>query len=245
MTWSSPPSPAPAPSGYHKVRAPKNVWLWGMGKRLELGSFSKGPVLNWQAAGDGSVTFRQGETSYAIDHSGASGLDSLVAITGKLKVPWKYIYDENKVTIADADIDLSGTWSDGTPIAVKQTGSDVNYRWTGKKKREMTGAVDGRTVTLVTKKGKVYTGTINEDVTHIDWGGSAWSRKAKPKVWANSDGADLRVEHVEVNGQAVTLIMFDADGKQPDPQVSGDTITIGGQALSLGTDGFKLSQFTK
>lgn len=69
------------PVGYHKVRAPQQVMVWGLGLRTTMGSL-EGDTSHWQPGADGSAVFTVGGVPWAIDYSGASGAPAVIINVG-------------------------------------------------------------------------------------------------------------------------------------------------------------------
>ncbi|MBN1442099.1 MAG: hypothetical protein JXA90_05280, partial [Planctomycetes bacterium] len=62
---------------------PRDVMVWGLGLRLQLGEPERNaPVTHHRAAGDGSGEVAAGRFALAVDYSGASGADALVVTAG-------------------------------------------------------------------------------------------------------------------------------------------------------------------
>lgn len=69
------------PVGYHKVRAPQRVDVWGLGLRTTMGSLG-GQTTHWQPGRDGSAVFTMGGVQWAVDYSQAADAPAVIVNIG-------------------------------------------------------------------------------------------------------------------------------------------------------------------
>ncbi len=219
------------PTGYHKVRPPQDVIVWASGYKLTMGRFGRSGIGNWTPGADGSATFVNGETAWAIDFSGAAGCKGLIATTGR--GPNVTAPAPEMPAVPDDAIDLTGHWTDGGPISVKQEGKTLTITWGTVRKRTKTATLDGRTLILPWNKERTLTGTVSADAQVVQWAGGVWTRVNKRPRWEFSEGEPVKPVTVMLGDQKVNVITFAPDGKHPDVKVDGGAIVVGKQRVRL------------
>jgi len=231
------------PTGYHKTKAPQDVIIWGMGYELKMGQFSNDGIADWQAADDGSVMFTNGSAAWAIDYAGTAGCEGVIATTGSAARVQPAM--DSAKPVADDQIDLTGRWTDGSPIKVEHAGNDLTITFGTVKKKKKSATIEGRTITLPWNKKTTLTATVSDDAQTVFWSnGGTWTRVEKTKGWAYQPGDKVKTHAVTLGGQTVHLVTFAEDGNHPEPEVNGHAITLGGQTITLHDGKLELAAFT-
>jgi hypothetical protein len=229
------------PTGYHKTRAPQDVWVWFRDYRIHMGQFSRRGISNWKAGSDGSAMFTNSGNVWAIDYSGAAGCEGAIAAMGRVPIHVKKLVKADKVP--DDKIDLSGKWSDG--VTIEQDGKTVTAT-TPKGWKTATGTLEGRTIKMrFGAKGKIkLTGRVSPGANTIDWSnGYTWKRRIKTPRWKYAPGEKVKVSSVKSGRRTVTIVTFAVDGEHPEPKVDGNTIQLGKQRIELDDGRLVLKQF--
>lgn len=231
------------PTGYHKVRPPQDVIVWASGYEVTVGRFGRSGISKWRPGADGSAMFTHGKESWAIDYSGAAGCKGLIVTTAKsgprVTPPVQKLAD-----VPDDKIDLTGSWTDGGPISVKQDGRKLTITFGTVRKRVKTGTLKGRQLHLVWNKTRTLVGTVSADAQTVQWGGGIWSREQKGPRWEFTAGQPVKPVTVTVGGQKVHVVTFAPDGKHPEVKVVGAKIVIGKQTIELTGGQLELRTFT-
>jgi len=141
---------------------------------------------------------------------------------------------------------LTGDWTDGSHIKVKQDGNDLEITF-GRysKKKTKTATIEGRKITLPWNTKTTLTATVSDDAQTVFWSnGGTWTRVEKTKGWAYQPGDKVKTHAVSIGGQKVHLVTFAEDGNHPEPEVNGHAITLGGQTITLRDGNLELAAFT-
>jgi len=232
------------PTGYHKTRASRDARILFDGYKIGVGRFSGDGVQVLEQASDGSLQLRSGGSSWALDFSGAAGCAGLIVFSGD-RGPSVQAPRGPGEAVADEEIDLSGTWTDGSTIKVVQNGHDLNVTFIkGSKRREKTATLEGRKLKLLwsPKNNKVLTGTVSEDGSKVHWDGGAWERVKKER-WAYRPGETVKTRSVMLGNQKLFVVTLAEDGKHPESKVEGGLLRVGGQQVEWSNGQLRLKDF--
>ncbi len=230
------------PVGYHKVRAQQDVWIWGMEYKVSMDRFGRAGISDFKSASDGSVTFKNGETAFAVDFSAAAGCEAVIVRYPSKGVSVVPPQDPTANAVADGDINLSGRWNDGVRMEQKGTELVVYRRKPGKPEKEFgRGSLQGRTVAVEFGKNKnLIKGELSADSNKIEWENNTQWHRGKAKRWKYAQGDKVKTHSLSLGENKISVVTFAANGQHPEVSLDGSQIRVGKQVIPLQDGALKL-----